>query len=146
MPDADGRGYADLGKHIHLVPLANAVTVAGTNAAIAAIANKHFKIPASFNGIVRSVGIMIKTGGTVASAGATLLLQRSLAGTGAFSSFGTCAFLGTYADGDQTNLAVTQSEVVLGGDVLRLAIAAGTVAQSLVIHALGAFQEQFVAA
>ena len=143
--DAQGRSYSAFG-HQQLLNMGHDVTLGGTNAAVAAITGTIFKIPSTWNGILKSVSAYIKTGGTVASAGVVGLIQRSLAGTGAYASIGTLSFLGTYADGAILAGAVDSTVTVLGGDILRLAVGAGTVAQTLVITVTAAFQEAFISA
>lgn len=98
------------------------VSVVGTQASLAAIAASTFRIP--FRAKVLGATRVSTTGGT--AAGPTVLLQRSVAGTGAWTSFGTAAF-GTDADGRGTAFSVTPT-VFEAGDHIRLAIAAGTAA------------------
>jgi len=143
--DAQGRSYSAFG-HQQLLTVGRDVTLGGTSAAVAAITGCIFKIPSTWNGVLKSVSAYIKTGGTVASAGVVGLIQRSLAGTGAYASIGTLSFLGTYADGAVFVGAVDSTVVVLGGDILRLAVGAGTVAQTLVITVSAVFQEAFISA
>lgn len=145
MSDSQGRSYSAFGQQ-HLVVLGHDITIAGTNAAVAAITGCIFKIPSTWNGILKSVSAYIKTGGTVASAGIPAYVQRSLAGTGAYASIGTLAFLGTYADGAVLAGAVDSTVQILGGDIIRIAAGAGTIATTIVITVTGAFQESFVSA
>lgn len=145
MSDTQGRSYSAFGQQ-QLFTFGHGVSLAGTNAAVAGIAGCIFKVPSTWNGVLKSVSAYIVTGGTVASAGVVGLIQRSLAGTGTFASIGTLTFLGTYADATVLAGTVDSTVVVLGGDILRLAIGAGTVAQTLVVTVSGAFQEAFISA
>jgi len=146
--DAQGRSYSAFG-HQQLINLGHDVNLLvndGINAATVAITGTIFKIPSTWNGVLKSVSAYIKTGGTVASAGHVGLIQRSLAGTGAYASIGTLSFLGTHADGAVLAGAVDSSVTVLGGDILRLAVGAGTNLQTLTVTVTAAFQEAFISA
>ena len=137
------RSYSAYGAQT-LVPMGQGVTLGGTAAAITGIAGCIFKVPSTWNGQLKSVSAYIVTGGTVGSAGVKGLIQRSLAGTGAYVTIGSLAFLGTYADATVLAGGVDSTVTVLGGDILRLAVAAGTVAQTLVVTVACSFQEAFV--
>jgi len=145
MSDTQGRSYSAFGQQTFVV-MGRDATLGGTNAAVAGITGCIFKVPSTWNGILKSVAAYIKTGGTVASAGVVGLIQRSLAGTGSYASIGTLTFLGTYADATILVGAVDSSVAVLGGDILRLAVGAGTVAQTLVVTVTASFQEAFISA
>jgi len=143
--DAQGRSYSAFGQQT-LVVLGRDASFGGTNAATSGITGCIFKVPSTWNGILKSVSAYIKTGGTVGSAGVVALIERSLAGTGAYASIGSIAFLGPYADATVQAGGVDSTVTVLGGDILRLSVKAGTVAQTLVATVTGSFQEAFVSA
>lgn len=137
------RSYSAFGAQT-LFPVGATLTLNGTQAATVGVAGCIFKVPSTWNGILKSVSAYIVTGGTVAAAGVKALIQRSLAGTGSYVTIGSLAFLGTYADATSQAGGVDETVTVLGGDILRLAIAAGTVAQALVVTIAASFQEAFV--
>lgn len=100
------------------------LSVVGTAGSITGLATSVYKLPyaAKIVGATR----VSTTGGT--AAGPTLLLQYSLAGTGTWTSIGTCAF-GTDADGTTSDFSVTATSLS-DGDCIRCAIAAGTAAST----------------
>jgi len=145
MSDTQGRSYSAFGQQ-QLLVLKGDATFGGTNASTTGITGAIFKVPSTWNGVLKSLSAYIKTGGTVASAGVVALVERSLAGTGAYATIGSIAFLGTYADATVQAGGVDSTVQILGGDILRLSVKAGTVAQTLVATVTGAFQETFASA
>lgn len=137
--EARGRSYSD--SHFGGLQFLHydTISVAGTNAAITALADtqRRFMAPVKFLG---TAGVWIKTGGT--AAGPSVLLQYSTAGTGTWTSFGTWAS-GTDADGTADSFVVTETTLA-AGDVVRLAIAAGTAAATPVVEVTIPFVEAFV--
>lgn|SRR3990167_1627967 len=111
------------------------VSVVGTAAAITALAATTFKMP--FKCKLRGATRISTTGGT--AAGPTVLAQYSLAGTGAWTSIGTCAF-GTDADGAGSDFSVTETTLA-DGDHFRFAIAAGTAAATHTANFVAEFTE-----
>lgn len=115
----------------------NGVSVAGTAAAITALAAATVSIP--FKMKLRGATRLSTTGGT--AAGPTVLAQYSLAGTGAWTSIGTAAF-GTDANGTAADFGVTETTLA-DGDQFRLAIAAGTAAATHTVNFIAEFVEVF---
>ena len=119
-----------------LIPFTG-VSVAGTAASITALAATQIEVPfkAKLTGATR----VSTTGGT--GAGPTVLLQYSLAGTGAWTSVGTAAF-GTDADGTGTSFTVTATNIA-DNDNIRLAIAAGTAASTHTVNFVVELNEEW---
>jgi hypothetical protein len=135
--DARGRSYSDVGSRFAF-KLASNVACAGTAAAITAVDGTQWRV--NFNCKVVGISAYIKTGGT--AAGPVILLQRSLAGTGAYASIGTIT-IGTKADATGVAGAVTETDL-LAGDFLQLAVGAGTAASTPTISAFLDLIENFV--
>lgn len=113
------------------------LSVVGTASAVTAIAGGTIALP--FAAKVVSARSLSTTGGT--AAGPTLLLQKSAAGTGTWTSFGTCA-LGTDADGAIGTFTVTETSFA-AGDAFRTAIAAGTAASTHTANLTVGFEELY---
>ena len=114
------------------------VSVVGTAAAITALSATTSNMP--FAAKIKGATRVSSTGGT--AAGPTVLVQTSLAGTGAWTSIGTAAF-GTDASGIGSAFSVTETAVA-SGDFIRLAIAAGTAAATHTCNFMVEFTEVFV--
>jgi hypothetical protein len=98
------------------------VTVVGTAAADTVLL--RLRTPRTIT--IDDATIVSPTGGT--AAGPTLLIGKSLAGTGAVENFGTHTF-GTDADNTQADIAVTATDLAAGDDIV-ISVAAGTVAST----------------
>jgi hypothetical protein len=133
MAGRNTQDYAKFGSPILFQE--GAVSVAGTAAAITAFAATVRKVP--FKMRLRGATRVSTTGGT--AAGPTILAQYSLAGTGTWTSIGTCAF-GTDADGASSDFSVTETTLA-DGDLFRFAIAAGTAAATHVCNFVAEFIE-----
>ena len=83
--------------------------------------------------------LKVVTGGT--SAGRSLILSTSLAGTGALVGIGTAA-LGTLADGTVLDAAVTETSMAAGDDLVINVI--GTAAGAYVVQPIVFVREDFV--
>ena len=146
MSDAQGRSYSDVGGRLFVLNYPVAFTMVGTGASIAALANSQLVIPPTFYGKVKGISVYVKTGGSAgsAAAGLPLLLQYSLAGTGTYTTIGSCTFGSAIADNTAHATAGVDSTVQLApGDFLRLATAAGTVAIGQIVHPCVILEETF---
>jgi len=112
-----------------------AITVNGTQAALAAVTATQTCLP--FKCKLRGATRVSTTGST--AAGPTMLVQYSLAGTGTWTSIGTCAF-GTDANGAASDFSVTETALA-DGDCFRFAIAAGTAAAAHTVNVIAEFVE-----
>lgn len=83
--------------------------------------------------------LKVVTGGT--SAGRSVILSTSLAGTGALVGIGTAA-LGTIADTTVLDAAVTETSIAAGDDLVISAI--GTAAGAYVVQPIVLLREDFV--
>lgn len=126
MAGRESKKYDDFGSPYVLDE--GAVSVVGTAASVTALAATYRKIP--FRSKIMGATRVSTTGGT--AAGPTVLLQYSLAGTGTWTSIGTAAF-GTDADLTSSDFSVTATELA-DGDLIRLAIAAGTAAATHTVN------------
>ena len=141
MSDLRGRSYSAVGAAKQVKKLATTISVAGTQAAIAALAVTMWRV--NFNCKIIGCSLYFATGGTAAGPG--VILQRSLAGTGTFATIGTFA-CGTFADATGGAMTVTETSCI-AGDIIRLAVAAGTAASTPVIGSADLeFIEEFVTA
>lgn len=125
--------YSEFGAPVALA--FSAVSVAGTAASITALTGTRVSMP--FKMRLRGATRLSTTGGT--AAGPTVLAQYSLAGTGAWTSIGTCAF-GTDADGTAADFSVTETTLA-DGDQFRFAVAAGTAAATHTVNFIAEFIE-----
>lgn len=125
--------YSEFGAPVALT--FSAVSVAGTAASITALTATRVSMP--FKMRLRGATRLSTTGGT--AAGPTVLAQYSLAGTGAWTSIGTCAF-GTDADGTAADFSVTETTLA-DGDQFRFAVAAGTAAATHTTNFIAEFIE-----
>jgi hypothetical protein len=139
MSDSRGRSYSDVGSRF-LFKMASNVAVSGTAASITALDTTQWRV--NFNCRVIGLSAYFKTGGT--AAGPVILLQRSLAGTGAWTSIGTLN-VGTRADSTGAAASVTETDLA-EGDLVRFAIAAGTAASTPTFSATIDLIENFVSA
>lgn len=107
-----------------LLPLAasGGISVPGTAAAATTLIALRMPRAVTIDG----ASIAIQTGGT--AAGPNLILQKSLAGTGAGAGFATYAF-GTIAN-DTYAAVTTTTTAFASGDVLLVVNAAGTAAST----------------
>lgn len=122
-------------------PAGVGLSVPGT-AAADTLVGKPFVVPAAFGSKLDLLGATayITTGGT--AAGPNVAVQRSLAGTGAWTTIATLN-IGTAADASRKNFTLSAAYTITAGDSLRIANIAGTVASTPVIEVSLAFQEVF---
>ncbi len=107
-------------------PSATGLSVPGT----AASATVILRIPLAVDSVkLNYMRARLTTGGT--AAGPSVLVGKSLAGTGAATTIGTLAF-GTSADGAVVNVSLTNTEFDAGDEIV-LTNAAGTAASTPVI-------------
>lgn len=113
----------------------NGVSVVGTAASLTGLAATTVSIP--FKMKLRGATRLSTTGGT--AAGPTVVAQYSLAGTGTWTSIGTCAF-GTDANLTASDFSVTATSLA-DGDQFRFALAAGTAAATHTVNFVAEFVE-----
>lgn len=117
------------------------LSVPGT-AAADTLVGKPFTVPSAFGSKLDLIGAdaYITTGGT--AAGPNIAIQRSLAGTGAWTAIATLN-VGTSADATVKGFTLAAAVTITAGDKLRIANIAGTVASTPTVDVHLAFQEVF---
>jgi len=132
-------GYADPRFGVsQMLPLNESGALNGTNAAVTELGRYTFMT----NSRVLDWNIRAKVGGTAAIY--SILLGKSLAGTGAFSAIGTIA-LGTNADNTVLDGAVTETQFSAGDDIV-FQKSAGTSAAVYNVQPVVLYREDFVQA
>jgi len=120
-----------------LMPIAASAGISVPGTAAAATTLVRLRIPRAMT--IDEATVLAMTGGT--AAGPTLILQKSLAGTGTAAGFATHAF-GTDADNASAAITVT-STAFAAGDHLLIVNAAGTAASTPKANLLIGWKESF---
>lgn len=114
------------------------VAITGTNAAESQVAAT--KVVAPFPCKVVAARRIHTTASTAAVANWNLILQKSVAGTGSYTAFGTFSVGGTEASGVTGTAAVTETNFA-AGDVMAIALQGITAARNDVANFNIAYQE-----